>query len=444
MPNVTRAAGWSLVLWLATTLAATTAAADRTAEIASAPRRHVAAIAEAIQAHYYDADRGGRIAAELRAAADAGTFDALQDERDLATALTGRLRPLDRHFAVRWSPPDAAMSARQPSARSLSPSARDRRANYGIRRAELLPCNVGYLDLRQFAHFEFGRPDAPARRAIEGALQMLADADALIIDLRHNGGGSPAMVGYLTSAFTPCGADIHNVFHSRAGTTNEAPGDCYSSPRLEIPLYLLTSARTGSAAEAFAYTLKNAGRATVVGEATAGAANPGTEFDTGSGFHVFISTGSPVSPITGRNWEGDGVQPDVAMPQADALHAARILALETLLERDLPAVIAVETRWALETLRAATTTTATTSEMPLDDYSGSYGPSVVIGRQDGRLFLRSGRRPPLPLLPIENDLFASVDDPSLRVRFERNAKGQVVALDTLSPDGASSRFRRGD
>ena len=111
--------------------------------------------------------------------------------------------------------------------------AAERRGNFGVRRVEVLPGNVGYIDLREFANFAFGRPDEPARRAIEAALQMVSATDAVIIDLRENGGGAPAMVGYLTSAFTPKDAKIYNVFHSRRGTRSEAPSDWYPTPRLE-------------------------------------------------------------------------------------------------------------------------------------------------------------------------------------------------------------------
>lgn len=432
MPNAARLAGHLLVLSLLATTAA--AAAD--------PRSHVVGVARVVEAHYFDPARGKEIADGLRADAAQGEFDALRDPRELATALTGRLRPLDRHFAVRWSPETASAPEARPKspAPPAPPPDRDRRGNYGIRRVEVLPGNLGYIDLRQFAHFDFEAPDPPARRAIEAALQLVAHADALIIDLRDNGGGSPAMVGYLTSAFTPRGADIYNVFHAREGTTSEAPGDWYPAPRLDTPLYLLTSARTGSAAEAFAYTLQNAGRAIVVGEATAGAANPGREFEAGHGFHVFVSTGSPVNPVTGRNWEGDGVQPDVAAVPADALPTARTLALEAVLERELPVVEAIDARWALEALRAES---AAIEPAPFDEYTGDYG-AVAIGTLDRRLFLRRGRRPPLVLVPLGEDLFAVADDPSLRVRFERGPGGRVTALETSTPDGRSSRFRRGE
>ena len=214
--------------------------------------------------------------------------------------------------------------------RAPSPD-RHRRGNYGVRRAEVLPGNVGLLDLRGFAPFEFGVAGQPERQAIDAALQLLAGTDALIIDLRENGGGAPQMVGYLSSAFVKKDADIFNTFRGRGRTMSEAPLDWHPQPRLDTPLFLLTSARTASAAEAFAYTLQGAKRATVVGEASMGAANPGGDVDAGHGFTVFVSFATPINPITRDNWEGRGVIPDVMVAQDEALETARRLALEAAL-----------------------------------------------------------------------------------------------------------------
>ncbi|QDH68917.1 S41 family peptidase [Marilutibacter alkalisoli] len=401
------------------------------------PRQYTDGVARVIEAHYFDAERGRLIADELRDEARRGEFDAFRDRHELATALTARLKPLDRHFSVSWRPPTEGTPApRQGAGARPSPEACDRKRNHGIRRVEVLPGKVGYLDLRQFAHFEYDCPGQPARDAIDAALALLADVDALIIDLRANGGGSPAMVGYLASAFVPPDADIYNTFISRSGTSSEAPREPHARPRLELPLYLLVSARTGSAAESFAYTLKNAGRAVVVGEATAGAANPGDEFDAGDGFHVFVSTGSPVSPVTGGNWETEGVQPDVDGPPADALRMAHARALESVLETGLPE--ATGARWALEALQAESAAPAPAS---LADYTGRYGVIEIEARESG-LLLRNGRRPPMPLRPLGGDLFTSADDPGFRIRFERDPDEQVIALETLRPDGGIGRFRR--
>ncbi|MBW8810222.1 MAG: S41 family peptidase, partial [Lysobacter sp.] len=377
------------------------------------PRATVSEVADAIQTYYYDIDRAKQIAADLRGEAAQGRYDRYVDPRDLATALSERIRPLDGHFRVNWRVPDPAGQPPRPGPRpgpgALPPApggaARvdfSPRRNYGLRRVEVLPGNVGYIDLRELPHFEFGEPNAPARRALEAALQLVVATDALIIDLRDNGGGSPAAVGYLTSAFTPKNADIYNRFRLRRGdkmlSESEAPTDWYPTPRLQVPLYVLTSARTGSAAEALAYTLKNAGRAVVVGQASVGAANPGGEIPLAAGFSVFVSTGSPVSPITHGNWEGTGVIPDVAVAPADALSTAQRLALEAVLKRGLGGAAAVDTRWALDALKAPAV------EVNAGDYLGQYE-RIQIGQDGGRVILRNGQRPPQPLAALQRDVF---------------------------------------
>ncbi len=403
-----------------------------------APARDVADVAKAIEDNYYDAALGKKIADVLRADAAAHKFDAIHDDRDLATVLSDRLRPFDQHFVVRWSPPAPAAPAQRnaPAPAAAPPVDMDRLTNYGIRRVEVQPGNIGYIDLREFADFDFGQPNQPGRQAIEAALQLVAGSDALIIDLRNNGGGSPAMVGYLASAFTPMGKNIFNIFHLRERTISEAPTEWFAKPRVDMPLYVLTSARTGSAAESFAYTLKNAHRATIVGEATAGAANPGDDVDAGDGFRVFVSRGSPISPITGRNWEGDGVQPDVAASPATALQAATALALEAVIGKT-PADQAIDARWALEALHAETGAPKT---IAIDDYVGNYD-VLVIAQQDGRLSMRRGRRPAVLLLPLGDDLFSIAGESSRRVRFERDPQHKVMALESMTSDGESTRYR---
>lgn len=292
----------------------------------TANRAAVDGIAQAIQDHYFDAQRGRKIATDLRAAAARGEFDALANPTALATALTKKLKPLDGHFRVRWSPNAAESQAAGPVLGPRRPPTLRGPASpgdkQGIRDVQVLPGDIGYLSLGLFAHFEFGGGDQPARHAIDTALQRLADTRAVIIDLRGTPGGSPHMVGYLVSAFTAPDADIYNTFHSRESTLSEAPLERYAHPRLDVPLYVLIDTRTGSAAESFAYTLKNAKRATVVGETSGGAANPGAEMAAGAGYFVFVPTGSPKSPITGTNWEGVGVAPNIKASSQAALDVA--------------------------------------------------------------------------------------------------------------------------
>ncbi|MBU8977630.1 MULTISPECIES: S41 family peptidase [unclassified Lysobacter] len=280
-----------------------------------ASRVHVDAVAAAIADRYFDPERGKRIADDLRRDAATGAYDALQAQA-LADALTARLRPLDRHFRVRWSAPGDAARPPAPrrTPRTSSPN--------GIVEIDVLPGDIGYLRLDGFAHFEPDDTDAPARVAIDAALATLSGTGVNVIDLRGNRGGSPSMVGYLASAFVEPDADVYNAFHTRTDTFSEAPLHPYAHPRTRVPVYVLIDGGTASAAEAFTYTLQSARRATVIGERSAGAANPGGEVDVGAGFRVFVSDGTPVNPITRTNWEGSGVAPDVAVAASDALDEA--------------------------------------------------------------------------------------------------------------------------
>lgn len=442
--------GAALVLSAAATVAAQPAPPPAVAPAAVAPREIAGRVAKAIEDVYFDAARGKAIGDDLRAAAAKGEFDRFTDPRDLATALTSRLSPIDHHFNVGWSPtaggpqggpggPGPVMVHRAPPGGPQGVDPMERRANFGFRRVESLPGGIGYVDMRQFANFRPDRTDEPARQAVDAVLTLLTGSDAVIIDLRENGGGSPAMVGYLVSAFTPKDADIYNVFHSRRGTESEAPDIYFARPRLDIPVYVLISARTGSAAEAFAYTMQAAKRGTIVGEASGGAANPGGRVPLGDGWSVFVSSGSPVNPVTGGNWEGAGVQPDFAVPAAQALDRARLLALEALVAKAPAGPTAVDTQWALEALKAELDPPVSIGG--LDAFVGTYNGDLVVKRVGTSLVMQRGRRPSSVLVPLGGGVFFVQGEPSRRVSFEQDAAGKVVALTQSGPGGQSARFR---
>lgn len=289
-------------------------------------RKHVREIAQVIEAQFYDADRGREIAKELVREAEQGAFDGL-DPQDLGARLTTRLRRIDGHFSVKWGEPRQSMRRR--AARGGEQPVP---VEHGFGRVERLDGNVGYIQLLEAAHFDFADASSPERRKADAVLAEVRGSDAIIFDLRENGGGSPAMVGYLISAFVSPTANVYNTFHTRDEVFSERPAIPYSPPMLDTPLFVLVGPGTASAAESLAYSLQAYGRATIVGEPSAGAANPGVAFATESGYSVFVATGSPRNPITQRNWEGEGVQPDVRVPAADALRRAQQLALQTAAE----------------------------------------------------------------------------------------------------------------
>jgi len=191
-------------------------------------------------------------------------------------------------------------------------------------------------------------------------MTLLAHTSALIIDVRQTKGGDPAMVALLCSYLFP--EPVHLTdFYTRE---SDGPQQSWTLPyvpgahSVDKPVYVLTGNQTYSGAEELAYALQALRRATIVGETTGGAANPGLRYPVTEHVAVFIPTGRAVNPITGGNWEGTGVRPDIAVSREDALKAAYRAALTRLLEtsqappsRPLKALLG-EAREALARLEA--------------------------------------------------------------------------------------------
>lgn len=262
-------------------------------------------------------------------------YDGLKTGQELAQKLTDDLQAVskDKHLRVICStaklpPPPKGKKPSPEEAKKMQ----DRMAkmNAGFVKAERLPGNVGYLELMGFMEAEAAAGPAAA------AMNFLANTDALIIDLRKNGGGSPKTVALICSYFFGEEPVHLNSLYWRKGdrteefwTRKQVDGKRY----LNRDVYILTSKRTFSGAEEFTYNLKNLKRATVVGETTGGGAHPGGTVPLGDHFLVFIPTGRAISPITNTNWEGTGVEPDIKVPAERALDEAHRRAVERVLER---------------------------------------------------------------------------------------------------------------
>ena len=201
--------------------------------------------------------------------------------------------------------------------------------NCGFVKVEELAGNVGYVKFNMFADPEVCGPTATA------AMNFVANSDALIVDLRDNGGGDPKMVAYICSYLFSKRTHLNDLWTRKTNATEEfwtsdVPGRRLADDR---PVYVLTSRRTFSGAEEFTYNLKNLKRATIVGETTGGGANPGGPERVGEHFELFVPSGRAINPITKTNWEGTGVEPDVQVAEADALGTAHAMALEKIVAK---------------------------------------------------------------------------------------------------------------
>ncbi|MBV9796084.1 MAG: S41 family peptidase [Actinobacteria bacterium] len=313
----------------------------------------VALVGQLVTSGYVFPERGQEAAAALRAHLAAGDYDGLDDEA-LAAKLTGDLYEVcrDKHLRVRYHP------AREPGGgRPGRPGFHGRPPwpdwlrphNFGIHRVEQLDGNVGYLDLHGVAH-----PDEAAP-AIAAAMELVAGTCALIIDLRHNGGGAPpGVVFWLSYLFPDDQTHLNDIFNAATGETRQfwtlasVPGQRY----LDRPVYLLTSARTFSGGEDFAYSLQAQGRAEVIGETTGGGAHPSRGTPISATLAVAVPFARSINPVTGTNWEGTGVTPDVAVAADQAYDVAYAKALRHVLSQTLPPPLLDEAREALAKLES--------------------------------------------------------------------------------------------
>ena len=187
--------------------------------------------------------------------------------------------------------------------------------------------NVAYIDIATF-----GVPGEEAREEIRETMNAAADAAAIVFDVRNNGGGEPETVALVTS-YVFGSEPVH--LNSLYWRVSDRTDDFFTDPRVQgnkfgptKPVYVLTSARTLSAAEEFTYSLQARKRAVIVGETTGGGAHRGDVAPLPHGFTVFVPSGRAINPVTNTNWEGTGVKPDVAVPAETALETAHKLAVE--------------------------------------------------------------------------------------------------------------------
>jgi C-terminal processing protease CtpA/Prc len=153
----------------------------------------------------------------------------------------------------------------------------------------------------------------------------LADVSALIVDLRENGGGSPAMVAHVTSYLFSKRVHLNDLWERVGNKTTEywtkpeLPG---KKVRDDVPVYVLTSNRTFSGAEEFSYNLRNLKRATIVGETTGGGAHPVMGQRVNDHFMIGVPFARAINPYSKTNWEGTGVEPHVKVPAGEAMTTA--------------------------------------------------------------------------------------------------------------------------
>lgn len=265
-----------------------------------------------IAKNYVDVNKVGLINSSLTKLSPK-VYSPLSDEKFIAL-ITKTLEKHDAHFSFQEKP---ERTKEQPTKESWF--SRLSRSNSGFNSVENLKGGVGYIDF-----WGFDSVNDKSRKRVTAVMQLVSDSQAIIIDLRNNGGGSAEMVQLLSSYFFE--GKVHlNSFYSRPSDSNTEFWTFADIPAIfkqDVPVYILTSKKTFSAAEEFAYNFKHLKRATLIGEKTKGGANPWQWFEVGASHRVAVPTSMAINPITQTNWEGVGVQPDINTVSDNALDIA--------------------------------------------------------------------------------------------------------------------------
>ena len=364
----------------------------------------------------------------------AGKYDSYKHPLEFSIAVTNDLRSLnpDRHLALNYSPQTQPADATATSPPPPSPeeqakraSAFNRQMNFGFKKVQFFNGNVGYLKFDYFdAYLDYSGP------VVDASMAFFKNSDALIIDLRENGGGSGQMVNYIAGFFFKERTLAGTSYNRLTDTTNEE----FINPQpkdkqlADIDLYILTSRVTVSAAEALAYNLKYLKNAKVIGETSAGAANPGRVTRLNSLFTAFIPNRHGRNVVTGTNWEGTGVPVDTACPSEDALRVARIEALKKL--RQKAADSSQQKRFDnYITFLEKTKAGRGLPEKLLRQYVGEYQGGRTITLNGGELFYARVADAGGELHFISHDVFMLAEG-DVTITFKRDGRDRVIGMES--------------
>jgi retinol-binding protein 3 len=393
-------------------------------------------VAKLLEENYIFPETSKKLEAHLRTRLKNGDYDKLGGSREFAEAVSQDLLAVgkDKHMGFAYAPERAADIRRLESrSEDEAIAARERRLavmrsdNFGFRKVERLPGNIGYLDFRFFGSADEAGPTMIA------AMNFLAFCDAVIVDLRQNGGGDTTGIQLLCSYFFSEMTHLNDIrYRDEAKDENYWTLPYVPGPKpVNADLYILTSSRTFSGAEEFSYNMKNLKRGTIVGETTGGGAHPTDAKIVQNDFILRVPFARAVNPYSKTNWEGTGVAPDVQVQAAEAFDRAYRMAVEKLAAKAADPMQKAQYEWIISGLDAKANP-AQVEEMVLKTYAGVYGERKVTFENGALFYQRTG--PKFRLKPMTRTLFAVEGLDDFRVEFTVK-DGQAVELVGLYDDG---------
>ena len=394
----------------------------------------VDSVRRALATYYVFPDTAVLMAKHLDTRRRARAFDTLSNPNAFAAMISRELRRVrrDPHLRISYDPQEAARAVDTTRREGRDLLQRDRKRNFHFHQARILPGNIGYLDFTLFAD-----TSAEARRTVRAAMTFVSNADALIIDLRENRGGSIAMANEILGYFVRDSAhwtDTYNRLTDKwTGNWTVNRPEITGGVHLGMPVTVIIGPFTYSAAEAIAYTLQQSRNARVVGEPSAGGAHVTRRVALGNGFVAYIPYIRGVSVVTRTNWEGTGVIPDVRADGPVALLRAQEAVLNERLAATSDTAARRAIHWALNEARAAALELDVLPAV-IGAYAGKFEEYTFTVR-DGRLYSEnSSRNGKTDRMRAITPALFQVDRES-QVEFLRDTTGAVSSIRVLWNDG---------
>lgn len=405
-----------------------------TVKLTSAVRNEVVnAISKRLNDHYVYADTAAKMSAYITQKLKEGKYNSITGPVVFAEQLLADLRSVyaDGHLLIRYdSRPEnlAVMISGQNN--NEDPNRAIKEANFGFQKVEVLPGNIGYISMLSF------RSDPVyGMETMKSSLRFVQYTNAIIIDLRSNGGGSQETATMLMGFFFDKKILVERFYnrYTKESTEYWTKPDSSFRDFWTKPIYILTSHKSFSAAEMFTYDMKTLKRATIVGETTGGGAHGQFEADVTNGFMMQVPYWTSINPVTKTNWEKVGVEPDLKTSENDALEAAETEIFKVQMQKAKTHLDSFNLAWQLEFLKT-TNYPLYVDSTQLKKYVGVFGERAFSFEQ-GKLHYQREGRPKFELEPLGINKMKGKNNTYFKVEFLEDPDGKVNKVKVYYQDG---------
>lgn len=371
-------------------------------------------------------------------------YENITNPNDFAFTLTNEIKSSinDDHLRIIYDPKleqdilKFGLSKKEAERINAKDLVLEEKQNFYFKKIEILAGNIGYLEFNRFT-----APNSSSRKTIRSAMQFLSHTDALIIDLRNNfGGKSNEMADYFFSEKTYAGRSFNKIENKWNDQYIKNKKCITDGIVMNMPVYILTSSRTFSAAEGFAYILQTLRNAKVVGDTTRGGAHLTRSFSVGNGFVAFIPYMRGENSRTNTDWEGTGVIPDIYSEEDRSLLVAQKAALSDKLLSTVDETEKRKIAWIINYLKAQEPLKTDISDF--ENGIGQFAEFEIIIK-DNKLGFRDTHQQPLeykPMIPITRSLFQVGKD--YQVEFIKDEMGEINSIRMLWDDGWTEIIKR--